>query len=211
MLHWILRHLKDAGRSTVALLGAVWDAFRAVWTTLESLGLNQIRQWVRIAQLAIRSVGSVITLLVSLYQTLRWAFLYLIPHWAIAESRKVLNWAVRELKALGHEVIVLLGDLRNFLLRELKALGHAVDVLFAAAYRRIVAAEATLVRMGRLVFDLLVHPEHLALFVFGALWRLFWRTAERLAEPIARWLFRKLLPVVIHELPLVERILSDLF
>lgn len=211
MLTWILNRLKGAGRAIEDLLAGVWDVFKALWNTLYAFGLNQIREWVRMAQTAIASVPRVISFLLNVYQTLRWAFLYLIPHWAIAEAGKAITWAGRELSKLGHWALVRTIEIVDFFTRLYHDIRNALSVAVRTISRWIDELRVGLSIVARIVFDLLRNPEHLAIFVFGALWRLFWRTAERLAEPIARWLFRKLLPVVIHELPLIERVLSDIF
>lgn len=211
MIAWLARRLKAVGGTVDGLTSAVWDAFKAVWNTLYALGTNMVHEWVANAQLAIRAVPLVISFFSSVWQSLKWTYTQLIPHWAMDTLHKAITWASREVKALGRATAVTVSSVRGEILRLIKALGHRVDTTVDAVLRRIVAAEAVITRLGKLVFTLLSDPQKMAAYVFAALWRLFWRTAERSAAAIARWLFHRMVPIVLAEIHLVERILADLF
>lgn len=211
MISWLAKRLKSVGNEVEKLTSAVWDAFKALWNSLYALGLNLMREWVANAHLAIRAVPLIVAFLSSVYQTLKWTFTSLVPHFALDALHKAIRWAGREIALFGRLVDATFNRVLKLIARTAESIARRIADVVIRLTSRIIAIEVTLAQVVKLAFDLLRHPDRLAAFAFGALWRLFWRTAERSAVTIARWLFRRLVPVMLAEIHLIERVLADLF
>lgn len=211
MIEWFRRKLSGFGGGIADLGEAAYDTFRIVWTVLTTLGRNALHAWYALYNGARGAITSAVHLALEVYYAILWAARVLLPLTVSRAVDAVKRWVGKLVQAVNVAWHLAVDATRRFVGKLVQAVNVAWHLAVDAVLRRLAAVVALLARVAPLVLSLLTRPDRLAVWIFTALWGLAWRTVDRQAEAILRWLLMRALWLVQRELPVIERVIARLF
>ena len=209
-LRWVGDQLKRAAHTPAALLSEIGHVAGVLWHVLTGLGTLVRGAWAAF-NTGLDDLGKwVASLAGATWARLKDILTNVIPaaaRWALREAWKAASAAVGALRTWTRTALAvatryaqkIVNDLRGWAQESVRWLtSHAAD------------AVNRLTRLERRVFALLDAPEHLAAWVFGALWSYAWRYLRRGEVAITRWLVRNAVALILREVPTIEAVIADI-
>lgn len=211
MIGWIKDRIRGAANTVEGVLSALHDVATALWAALTVLQqgirhrFEHMYNTARVA--ALRAADLALTLL----HTALWIADSLLPRYVKARVTELIRWASHLVDVTAAALRFALAQLWNAAVARIVAVARQLEAWAAAFGRAVVALGVRMLAVERLVFSLLTNPARLAAWLLPGLLRPLLRFLESQAEAAARWLFPRLLRVALSQLPLIERIIADLF
>lgn len=209
-LHWVGDHLKRIAHTPQALIDALHRVSTVLWHVLTSLGGVVRTAWGAMLTGA-RDIGYWTNELAgATYTKLRELFTVTIPNavrHTLADAWRRAAGAINDLSRWAHTAVTgalhyaqrIVGDLRSWAQDTVRWLtAHVADAL------------SRIRRLERRVFALLDAPEHLVIWIFGALWHYTWRYLRRSQVAIARWLLTNAVHLMLRSAREIEAVIAEI-
>lgn len=209
-LSWVGDHLKRIAHTPGAVIDAVHRVSVVLWHVLTSLG-GVVRTAWGVMLTGARDIGYWTNELAgATYTKLRELFTVTIPHaitHTLADAWKRASAAISTLDKWAHTAVTgalhyaakLVADLSGWAHSAVKWLtDHVGDLLTRVG------------RIERVVFGLLDKPEHLVVWLFGALWRYAWSYLRKSEVAITRWLLASAVQLALRSAREIEATLAEI-
>jgi hypothetical protein len=116
---------------------------------------------------------------------LRWLVTIFVPRWARWALNTALNTLRAEYNLIRNSLFGVINTLRSWAQSAINTVSKYAHDVWSTVSARLAQLWGTLNSVKNLVWKMLTSPEYLVDWLFGALWRRFWKYVNDHAEPIA--------------------------